>query len=151
MSENKRTTPMSELDLKMLMTNPAWTEQNIPKHLQDRLKHIISENDEEVEFENLYELLAWYQRDLRLGNLSSWDGEVVYCHYYLDLASDCIKMNLAKSFITCLSRVATVIEISQSKSGFLRKLPTKQEHLIEERNNESKKKSGFFGRGGDNE
>jgi hypothetical protein len=143
MSENKRNTPMSELDLQMMMTDPAWGSGNISEDLKEKLNNILSENEQEITYENLWDLLGYYQRDMRLGNLDRWNGEFQYCHWYLDFAGDCLHSNYIRSFITALSRVATVLELSQSKGGFLRRLPTQQEHKYKEESDEEG--SGFFG------
>jgi hypothetical protein len=66
-------------------------------------------------------ILGFYTRDIRLGNLDKHTGEYAYVKYYLDLAGDFLQADLNKSFLVALSRAASVIEISQSKGGFLRR------------------------------
>lgn len=81
-----------------------------------------------AELDDLWSLLGFYTRDLRLGNLDPKKGEVEYCQYYLDLAHDYLQFSqenkghgMVLPFLICLSRVATVLELSQSKNGFFRR------------------------------
>lgn len=130
MEENKKTetprvTPRSDLDFNFQLTNTVWGSPYIGGALKDKLKRFYKVTDEggstEVTENSLWELLGFYTRDLRLANLSVITGEVAYCQYYLDLAGDMLQANMIESFLICLSRVATVIELSQSKGGFLRR------------------------------
>jgi len=148
-----RDVPHNEMDLQMQLTNPKWGHE-VPEELKEKLSAIKgyakTENGEYVEVKDqLWGLLSFYTRDVRLGNLSTMWGEVEYCRYYLDLANDLLRENYVQSFLTCLSRVATVLELSQSKGGFLRKLinTIRQEHLREER--EPKKRNIFGGKSED--
>jgi hypothetical protein len=47
--------------------------------------------------------------------------ELTYVTYYLDLAGDFLSSDMIEPFLISLSRAATVLELSQSKKGFLRK------------------------------
>lgn len=141
--DDTRESPANELDLSYLMTNPAWG-RNIPTELREQLKKIIgseSGTDPEtgqpviyVEKKDLLSLLNMYSRDLRLGNLSTYNGEMEYCQYYLDLAGDCLRAGYPKAYLKCLSNVITILELSQSKGGFLRRQNNtiRQEKSIEE-------------------
>lgn len=82
----------------------------IPKSVMDAL------NEEE---ENMWAMMSFYTRDLRLANLT--DPELNYCVHYLNLAGDFLKMGFRRAFLIALSRVATMVELSQSRKGFLRK------------------------------
>lgn len=143
-----RDVPHSEIDLQMQMTNPEWGHK-VPDELKEKLSKIkgyVKNKDgtHTVVKEELWGLLSFYTRDVRLGNLSTFLGEVEYCRYYLDLASDILREGYVDPFMTCLSRVATVLELSQSRGGFLRKQNNtiRQEHSREEG---EPKKRGFFG------
>ena len=132
-----RMTPQNELDLVMLTTEPDWGKPTINADLRDKLsRHIRTTilDDKgnvisyQIDKEGLWGLLGFYTRDMRLANLSTghplkpWmPNELKYCQYYLDLANDFLQEGLIKSFLVCLSRVATILELSQSKNGFLRK------------------------------
>ena len=124
-SQARRTMPMSELDMQMMMTNPEWGKLNITAELDEKLAEYAIEKGENGEAvvtkESLWSLLGFYTRDLRLGNLSQWNGEVQYCQWYLDLAGDFLQSDMIKPFLICLSRVITILELSQSKAGFLRR------------------------------
>lgn len=109
-TQTKRVMPQNELDFYLLTTNSLWGQQEIKARLDDT-------EDDEAQWNQL----AIYSRDLRLANLSTWDGELNYCRYYMDLANDLLQAGMNKPFSISLARVATVLETSQSKSGFLRR------------------------------
>lgn len=120
-----RVLPRSELDFNLMTTNGVWGSGEISPELKDRLSKYYAVNDKDgqlkVSKENLWSLLGFYSRDLRLANLSTWSGEVFYCQYYLDLSADLLREDMVEPFLICLSRVASVLELSQSKGGFLRR------------------------------
>lgn len=128
-----RQIPRSDLDLNLQLTNTVWGTPYISGALKDRLQRYYVGKDKEgnVEYDeegnpivttsSLWELLGFYTRDMRLANLSVITGEVAYCQYYLDLANDMLHADMVEPFLICLSRVATVLELSQSKGGFLRR------------------------------
>jgi hypothetical protein len=122
---NRRTLPASELDLNLMLTDTLWGNANISPIIKDKLnkQYIVTDSNGNkfVSKEDLWGLLGFYTRDLRLGNLSSFGGEMVYCEYHLDLANDFLKEGFIEPFLICLSRVATKLELSQSKGGFLRR------------------------------
>lgn len=121
--QNKRTLPASELDLNLMLTDTVWG--NLSPALKEKLvKSYVVTNEKGEKFvtkEDMSSLLGFYTRDLRLGNLSNFNGEITYCEYHLDLANDFLKEGFIDPFLVCLSRVATKLEISQSKGGFLRR------------------------------
>lgn len=121
--QKKRTLPASELDLNLMLTDTVWA--NLSPALKEKLiKSYIVTDEKGNKFtskEDMSGLLGFYTRDLRLGNLSNFTGEINYCEYHLDLANDFLKEGFIDPFLICLSRVATKLEISQSKGGFLRR------------------------------
>lgn len=126
MTEQKRNVPISDLDLQMQMIEPAYGKGGISKELADKLAQVgvgFDENGEAVVEDkgSLWGVLGYYTRDIRLGNLDKFAGEYAYVKYYIDLAGDLLQADMIKSFLIALSRAATVIEISQSKGGFLRR------------------------------
>lgn len=150
-----RTQPTSHLDLDLMLTNSVWGQTEVPQELRDRLsRHFLEEKQEIVEGEtktvktvttnSLWGLLGFYTRDMRLGNLSTFDNELQTCRYMLDLAGDLLQKEYIEPFLICLSRVATILETSQSKGGFLRKQMNTltQQHLSQSM---EPKKKGFFG------
>ena len=128
--KQRRITPSNELDLHYLVIEPSWY-NNIPYDLKEKLtkyKKVLynDENGEEKEVidENaLYSILGMYQKDIRLGFLSSnpWNDELAVVREYLYLASRCLNKKCYQSFVQFLSDTATIIDTSQSKGGFLRK------------------------------
>lgn len=163
--DSKRPLIRSELDLQLMTTDSQWGRSDInPElkkkiirrfgYLQPRLdekgnpiigKDGLPETDLEVSEEGLWSLLGFYTRDMRLGNLDRFSGEPQYCAYYLDLANDYLQAGMVEPFLICLSRVATVLELSQSRGGFLRRRMNtlSQEHITVE--NEPKK-ANLFGK-----
>lgn len=125
-SENNSNIPISDLDLQAQLTNPLWG-KDLNDQLKAKLYSIIdkkldeSTGEETVTVENLWNLLNFYTRDMRLANLSLLTGEYEYTRKYLDLAGDCLSSGYIKGFITALSRVITILELSQSKNGFFRR------------------------------
>ncbi len=129
----RRVMPKSELDLSLMTTDSVWGKAEVPQELQSALKkykHQLDEDGKEifdkegnpiVTEQSLWSLLGFYTRDVRLANLSLWNGEFQYCQYFLDLAGDMLSEKQLEPFIICLRRVATVLELSQSKGGFLRR------------------------------
>jgi hypothetical protein len=121
---DKRTVPQSDLDFNLMTTDPVWGSANISTELKKKLSETIEGIDTEgnVKYKEteLWGLLNFYTRDVRLGNLRAWD-ELPYVQYYLDLAGDFLQSDMIKPFLIALSRAATKIELSQSKNGFLRR------------------------------
>lgn len=121
--QSKRTLPTSDLDLNLMLTDTVWG--NLPPALKEKLskQYVVIGKDGKrtVTKDDMSALLGFYTRDLRLGNLSTMGGEIYFCEYHLDLANDLLKEGFVEPFLICLSRVATKLEISQSKGGFLRK------------------------------
>lgn len=142
-----RPIPQSDLDFNLMTTNTEWGSHFIPNSLKDKLsKHYVVSKDGKkyLKKEGMWELLGFYTRDLRLANLSHVIGEVTYCQYFLDLANDFLRADFTEPFLICLSRVATVLELSQSKGGFLRR---RMNTLTQEnfRQEIEPKKKNFFG------
>ena len=121
---NRRIVPQNNLEVDMMLTNPAWGTNEINPHLQARLKKLMQEKGlteiSDSKEQDLWSLLSIFTRDLRLANLGS--SEISFCSYYLNLSHDCLQQNFLEPFTICMSRVATTTELSQSKQGFLRKL-----------------------------
>lgn len=146
--ENFRSLPQSELDLNLMLTDSVWGKTEVPPELRDKLNRYFAETDEEgkkiITKSSLWGLLGFYTRDMRLGFLSTFDNELQTCRYMLDLAADFLNSDYIEPFIICLSRAATILETSQSKSGFLRKQMNtlRQEYLNQ---NVEPPKKGFFG------
>lgn len=119
-----RTVPNSSLDLNFLLTNSAWGSQEVSPDLKKKLTKaaVTDENGNEVVTEeSLWGILNYYTRDMRLGNLDK--SELDYCRHYIQLAGDYLSVPfMVEPFIICLSRAASILETSQSKGGFLRRI-----------------------------
>lgn len=162
--KQKRQIPQNDLDLNLMTINTEWGSTNIPLELQEKLSEnlyeFVKDSDGNlIKNENnmpailvidgkpvinkkaLWQLLGFYTRDIRLGNLSK--KELDYCQYYLDLANDDLRCDFTKAFLISLSRAVTILELSQSKKGFLRKvMQTVFEHKTNV-SNDSKKRNLF--------
>lgn len=121
----RRPLPTSELDLNLMLTNTLWGNPEISEIIKQKLNkgRVIQDNEGNtyIDKADLWGLMGFYTRDLRLANLSAFNGELEYCKYHLNLANDFLQCDFVEPFLICLSRVATVLELSQSKGGFLRK------------------------------
>ena len=123
--ESMRAVPQSDLDLNLMITDAVWGKAEVSPELKSRLNQYYSTKDEKgkekITIQSLWGLLGYYTRDMRLANLSKWDGELAYVSYYIDLAGDFLQAGMLEPFLISLSRAATRLELSQSKGGFLRK------------------------------
>jgi len=119
-----RNVPANDLDLQMQVTDPAW--QRLSPHLQEKLIKLVEEkiegNKKISTYEQLHGILAIYTRDLRLANLSVWNGEYDYCSYYVELAVDLLEADMPQACIIALNKALARSELSSSKGGFLRKM-----------------------------
>jgi hypothetical protein len=162
--EQKRIRPASNIDLQLMTTNSVWGEPSINKAVKDKLKisggkifykkgdviqtptgFLKFEEDTTIELEaDYWSILDVFTRDLRLGNISRKDGEMEYCQYMLDLATDLLQDDFKAGFTAAIRRLASVIELSQSKGGFLR---NKFNTLTYEQYTEEREppKKGLFG------
>lgn len=148
--KHRRTSPQSELDLHFLTTNSVWGQPEVSPEIRERLNKLYSSVDakgtEQITVSSLWGLLGYYTRDMRLANLSATTGELQYCQYYLDLAGDLLQAGMIEPFVIGLSRVATMLELSQSKGGFLRKQHNTFRHEQTKQEIEPPKKT-LFGAG----
>jgi hypothetical protein len=103
---------------------------------------VDSNGQYKIKSSELWGLLSYYTRDLRLGNLDK-DSYLV-CNEWINFAGTCLNEGYVNSFITALSTVISMVELSQSRGGFLRKrLGTfTQEHYNEFSDKNQKK--GLF-------
>jgi len=146
--QQQRFTPVSDLDFNFLTTNPSWgvevsdeLDEKLVRKLK-RLQFLNEEGEVVIPLEKLKAQLSFYNRDFRLGNLNNL--EVEYCATYTDIAGDCLAFKFPKSFGIALQRVATRLELSQSKGGFLRR---RSNTITSENYNQSlePQKRGMFG------
>lgn len=136
--EQSRQLPENDLELNMMLTDSVWGDKDIPPNLKYRLKNITLQRGK---FENgqikttqddLWELMGMYTRDMRLANIST--TELIYCAYHIDLAQDLLTCGYPRASMKALSLSATVLELSQSKNGFLRNLfKTQKKEFKEEK------------------
>jgi len=122
-----RDMPQSEMDFNMLVIDPKWGIDKIPPSLKSRLNEIRlarsstdKSNKEIITYDDLWELLAIYSRDMRLANLEGKDEE--YCEHFINLSGKLLRKGNPRSSILALVYSVTRLELSQSRKGFLRKI-----------------------------
>lgn len=126
----RRIMPQSGLDFNMMLTDTMWGSPQISVQLKEKVRQRDErmkllqqlkrgELPPESEKAAAWELLSFYTRDFRLSNLGSMD--FVECQHKSDLAGDCLREGYMEAFATSLLRVISILELSQSKGGFLRK------------------------------
>lgn len=126
-----RVLPENALDYNMMMIESVWGRAQVPPELAEKLQKIKgfyvdaegkgiigADGNLETVKEDLWATLGFYTRDMRLSNLDN--ARYNYCVHYTDLGADFLRVDMIEPFLICLSRVATVLELSQSKNGFLR-------------------------------
>jgi hypothetical protein len=138
----RRSIPQNDLDLNMLLTQPAWGTEEIIENIQNpELKRALRF------------MKPVNGRDTRLGNLD--DRELISVRYYNELASDILteafKMQVQdimyEPFVVALSKGAIITETSQAKKGFLRKINTTFTNInVKRGSDEPSKKSLFSGK-----
>jgi len=130
--------PATGLDMEMMLTDARWGDQYISSDLKEKLKkkvfvtiragtkvntpdgEVVLDRDVEVEQDEfLWGQMNYFTRDFRLGNISG--DELKYCDHFCLLAGDLMHDKKPTAFMASLARVATTLELSQSKGGFLRK------------------------------
>ena len=158
---NLRTVPQSSIDLNFMLTDSVWGRNEVPQGLKDKLNKTTLQRDDKGDIifikdkdgnfipvgttASLWENLSIFTRDMRLGNLSEWDNELLTVRYMINLASDLLAVNMIEPFTVAISQSATILETSQSKKGFLRRgmNTLRQEHI--QQNLDPPKKSLFGG------
>jgi hypothetical protein len=107
----------------MMTTESAWGLPDMNPEIREALTETVFSRDEDgqlyEEKKQLWDRFSIYTRDLRLGNIAG--QELTYCNYVLDLAFQLLQKDMYRSASIALGYVATVIETSQSKNGFLRR------------------------------
>ena len=166
-----RPTPQNELDLQLMTTDPKWGDWQIP----DELKEVLgtteiyqdANGDQFVDINSLWGLLGFYTRDIRLGNLPFWSGEVGFVEEHIDFAGDCITglqikapkisikgkkivndIHFIGSFMKVFRPAITKLEVSQSRGGFLRRRQGTLTSETIQNELEPKKKGLMMGKGG---
>ena len=150
-SDFQREVPADKMEYDMQITNPSWGASKIPEALQQYMDNIVERRESEkrklgkidTDYKDLWQLLAYYTRDIRLGNLNQSEND--YCIHYLDLAGDLLKKGYPKGFAVALSRAVTILELSQSKKGFLRRINKTMTREFKEEYVAPQKDSNFMG------
>lgn len=124
--------PYNELELQYATLQSAWGREysgelyaKVQRSIQEA-EYVLDEKTGQImlvkiDKEPIIQLHEIFTRDLRLGNLSDLFGEVEKCQEWLLIANDCLHNNLFESYMLSMARVISILEISQSRSGFLRK------------------------------
>ena len=129
--KERRVLPQNELDLSLMTINSMWGRDEIPVATQNLIQKYFSidtgiDGKPSITIKKGWNNLGWMTRDLRLGNLSTGkhpfeDNEVAFVDYHIVLAGDMLEAGMIETFIAIMTRIASKLELSQSKGGFLRK------------------------------
>lgn len=142
-----RNTPINELDMQLMIVDSEWGKEIAPE-LKQRLievgDNVTQDKDGKLKIENkqLWGLFTYYTRDMRLGNIDKESFAV--CSQWLNFAGDCLRENYVNSFLIALSRVITILELSQSRGGFLRKQLSTRTNVSYSEFSEKNDKKGLF-------
>lgn len=144
--------PYNDLHFSYLTTEPAWGKEStkdLYEALELEVRGIKFDSDgtaivSEIQKKNLWGMLSYFTRDLRLGNLSYATGEMQYCRFWIELAGDALRYGFIKSFVAAMAKAITTVELSQSKGGFFRK----RANTITKEDISDTNPRSFFGKGG---
>jgi hypothetical protein len=148
-NQNRRFLPDTNVEFYASTTQTNWGKlENVSIELRDKLintKFYVNDKNELItDSTSNWELLSYFTQDMRLANLTEMDNEYKYCVYYLELGGDFLRCGYPKAFMACINKIATHLELSQSKGGFLRKrmstMVTENKHEVTEN-----KTGGLFG------
>lgn len=141
--------PSSDLDFQAMQLDGRWGDPQMNEELKTRLQAtkqikllkgselkdgkggitILEEDTLVPTSQFLWNELSIFTRDFRLGNLD--DRDYRFAMHYTTIASDCLRLGMNRAFTVALSRVAAILELSQSKKGFLRNLLNKRHTITE--------------------
>lgn len=128
--------PSNEIDMQALTTFPYISSDYLSDRVRNKFRsfdYVYDENGEVVKdgeglpriqvTRDYWANMELFTQDLRLGNLNKDEAEAV--RYHVDLAED-ILTTLPESFnkpaLIALERAISIVETSQSKGGFLRRM-----------------------------
>lgn len=136
--------PTTSVEFETLTTEPSWGDANeVDLDIKgEKTKQGLFVKYDEL---NYWKLLGIFTRDFRLGNISHRVDDIEYLEDMTGLAHTLL--NLRGGFFTqqawiALQRTTSTLEISQSRSGFMRK-NARSVHQTGESITEERKKSGF--------
>lgn len=143
--------PGTDLDFQAMMLHSRWGSPELNPELKNILKHtrkikmlkgsiLINEKNEKIVLEEdtliptdqfLWNELGMFTTDFRLGKLDKKDYKEA--KYWAKLAFDCLHLRMYRAFTVAMSRLATLLELSQSVDGYLRELMGKRHNVEEKR------------------
>lgn len=155
---NMKETPKDFLDFNLMVINPEWGKDSVNNEFLEKLNEVRGvytdpkTNETFVDKQNLWNsAFSFFTRDFRLANLTN--SEFKYCLHYTDLSGDFLQEAFnhpafIKPFARALKNVSGVLELSQSKLGFLRKQSNTltQEHHYKGMDLETPKKNILTGK-----
>lgn len=110
--------PETQLDIQASLIEPKWGKIKLAKELEDKWRQYLETAQGGSKVQYLWELLSYYQSDLRLGYLN--EVRLNYCNHYLKFCSVLIYLNHVGAFFLALNKVISEIELSMSFKGNLR-------------------------------
>lgn len=118
-----RDIPLNDYDLQGRELEPDWGKPTADNALKQAFRKQVQNqrlDADAYEERDLWGLLTMYTRDLRQGNLNT--NELYYSRYHLDTAETLLQHGYKETALKMLSYAVTVMETSQAKGGFFRRL-----------------------------
>lgn len=144
----KRIIPQNSLEVDIMTTNPVWGVggSEINPKLKEQLKTLYAiagekEGEVSTKEKDLWSLLGFFNRDIRLSNFTS--GDIKDVRHSLVLAGHLLEQGHKENFVIELMKVATLCETSQGRGGFLRK---RTNTITKEESNLEPPKKSLFGK-----
>ena len=164
--QKKAPKPSNQIDLQALTTFPHVSSDYMSDRVRNKfrtyryvyedvevggevVRQIVSDGQGNPKLElvrDWWASMELFTQDLRLGNLNV--DEAFYVRYNLDLATDILTAlpeSFSKSALISFERATSVVETSQSKGGFLRRMFNTFFQNVSSKE-ESPVKTSFFGR-----
>ena len=145
--------PANDIDLQAMTVEPYIGSDYVTDRLRNKFRKFgvrrnEEGNDEVVIRNDIWATMEIFTQDMRLANLNK--EEMYYSKYHIDICADiltALPRGFEKPALIMLERSVSVLELSQSKGGFLRRLFNtifRKDSIREEK----PAKRGFFGLGG---
>lgn len=146
--------PTNEIDLQAMTTMPFISSDYMSDRVRNLFREFSADIDENGKITKInitkdyWALMEIYTQDFRLGNLNK--DELEYFNYHMNIASD-ILTTMPENFNRCalfhIQRAVAIMESSQSKGGFLRRLFNTVIQNLSQKDESEPPRRNFFGLG----
>lgn len=145
--------PSNDVDLFIYTTDPAWCTEDINTDFEQVLrdengKPVLDREGNPIVVFSFWHSLRFIKRDLRLGNIDPRFDDIEWMENRIQLAQNLIMLrNGAFKHLAPMSiiPVIAIIELSQSRKGFLRK-NFRTFSFKSESEDKTRASGGFFGK-----